>query len=473
TGLTASSAGLVLAFLALRLEAEAAAPPSLGLPVGALEWVEGTLREDSAPLRNGGRRYDLQLEASGGRDGARATARGRLAVVVPARAPPLAAWSALRVRGRLSPDRSGLGLVLFAEAGDLETPGIRRPRARLRNRMRTAVLDALRRAGGEGGPLLEALILGCRDDLDLAISDDFRRAGCSHVLALSGQHLSILAALVAFMSAPVLGRRGGLAAAAAASCAFAAFVGPKPSLVRAALMTAHAAGARLSGRVPSVSTSLGASFLVQSLLWPGTVRDLSFQLSYLALAGLAALSPAFEYLLAPSSPPPVARALAASFAAQAAAGPRTLTAFGTLYPAGILAAALSAPLVAAYIWVGILGAAAAAALPFLEPGVQALLSALYWAILAVIRIFAAFPGLAVPEGPGRWAAAAVVAALALAVYAVPHVDRIRTRRRFSPELRFPQGPDRLPGNLGSGDAEALRAELPREPRHSEAPRRPV
>jgi len=470
--LRAAAAALVLAFLARRSALEAGAPASFGLNAGVVEWVEGTAAEDSSPLRTGGRRLALDLRAAGSGSDVRASAGGRLTVILDRPCAVVPAGARIRVRGRLVPDREGSGWVLFARGKDVEDRGYASGWVDSRAVIRAGLLDALSRAGGEGGALLEALVLGVRDDLDLDLAEAFRKAGCAHILALSGQHLGILAALVSFLAAPLLGRRGALAAAMLLAGAFTVFVGPKPSLVRAALMFAYSGIARLAGRPQGAANGLAAAFLVQCLAWPGVERDLSFQLSYLALAGLALLSPAFEYLILPRVPPVPAKALAASLAAQAAAGPRTLAVFGTLYPAGIPAAALAAPLTAAFIWAGLLGAGACAALPILEAPVRAVLGLLYGALRLTMEAFAWVPGPTVPEGAGRGAWACVVAAAALAVYAVPHVDLYRTRRRLPAELRFPEGPGGLPGSPGPGDAQALRPELPGEPRRAPPDRRP-
>lgn len=470
--LRAAAAALILAFLARRSFVEGSCPASLGLPAGRVEWVEGTAAEDPAPLRTGGFRLALSLEAAGSGPGIRASARGRAALILRSPGAPVPAGARVRVRVRPVPDRDGSGWVLFAGTQDIEVRGLGGWGVRLRAGLREGLRRSLIRAGGEGGALLEALVLGIRDDLDLDLADAFRKAGCSHILALSGQHLGILAALVSFLAVPVLGRRGAGIAAALLALAFTAFVGPKPSLVRSAAMFAYGAAARIAGRPPRIGNALAAAFLVQCLAWPGVEGDLSFQLSYLALAGLAALSPAFEYLLLPRVPPVPARALAASLAALAAAGPRTLVVFGTLYPAGILAAALAAPLTAAFIWTGLLGAGACAALPVLEIPVRTVLGLLYAALRGTMEVFSRLPALEVLEAAGRGAWACVVAAAALAVYAVPYVDHYRTRRRVPAELRLPPGPGGLPESPGIGDAQALWPELPGESRRPPTDRRP-
>ena len=112
---------------------------------------------------------------------------------------------------------------------------------RFRRRLRKGFAAAIRRISGSSYPLAQALILGIKDDLDGEESAMFRDAGCAHILALSGQHLSILFALSALIVEKGL-RRPRLAGWASLAIAFGFtwLAGPGPagnvgSRVRSAL----------------------------------------------------------------------------------------------------------------------------------------------------------------------------------------------------------------------------------------------
>ena len=134
-----------------------------------------------------------------------------------------------------------------------------------------------------------AMTLGMRDDLISDDRDAFRQAGLAHVLALSGLHFGVLLAAAGRALKP-LGRHRRTALVVL-TCAFVALVGPAPSVVRAAAM-ALATLLALAGGVgrlepwPVLALSACISLLVQ----PQMLLDLSFQLSYLALAGILALA---------------------------------------------------------------------------------------------------------------------------------------------------------------------------------------
>jgi hypothetical protein len=90
---------------------------------------------------------------------------------------------------------------------------------------------------GEGGVLLSAMLLGEREALSAQTVRDFRRIGTSHLLAISGLHLSILVLLLdRFLYLIGAGRRIRVALVLPAVLAYAVLVGGGFSVLRAALM---------------------------------------------------------------------------------------------------------------------------------------------------------------------------------------------------------------------------------------------
>lgn len=156
-----------------------------------------------------------------------------------------------------------------------------RPVSSLKQRLRAGLRNGL---SGDAAALTEALTLGERSELG-ELRDTFAAAGLSHLLALSGLHLGVLAG-----TADRLLRRTGrlrflLLPALVAGFLF--IVGVSASLLRAALMSfvLTAGDWAGSGRPSGVTRLCLAAFI--TLLWrPAWLFDLSFQLSYLCLAGL-------------------------------------------------------------------------------------------------------------------------------------------------------------------------------------------
>lgn len=472
---------------------------------------EGRIGSDPRRTAGGMAGLDLELTAALASDGARVTAGGNLSVYcrpAPAGREPGAALAGratepvrgqlVRVavgRGTFAP-RSGAGAwpdalasrSAFVDAADITLVGPPPPLESLRAGARRSLLDALSRAGGQAGPLLEALVVGVRDDLDGALAADFRQAGCAHILALSGQHVGILAGLVSLLLGFALGPFRARAAACALAGAYLYLVGASPSVARAVLMFWAASAASAADRPQKPLATLSVVFVLAVALWPRSAHALSFKLSYLAVAGIAVLGPPWEFGLRRALPPPLSSAMATGLAALAATAPLSVVTFGTLNPFSPAASAAAGLLVSALMYAGLAGAALVALLPAAAPIAAFVCGLPYLALAALMRASARLPALAIAESATfaetttdrgaiilRVIVALVVAILAAFVYAWPHVAYLAGSRRRSTagQLRFPLGTLGPPRGLGPGNAQEIRPEFPRL-RPGQAPhRRPL
>ena len=138
----------------------------------------------------------------------------------------------------------------------------------------------------------QALLLGLRDSLPEELVEDFRVTGTSHVLAISGLHVSILLGIGLALSRRVFGRRHSiyLILPFALMWLYALISGMSPSVTRAAIMGSVYIAALLLGRPRSVLPALGFAAAVMVALDPNTLWSVSFQLSFAAMIGIAVLS---------------------------------------------------------------------------------------------------------------------------------------------------------------------------------------
>lgn len=164
--------------------------------------------------------------------------------------------------------------------------------------------------------LLRALVSGQREGVDEETRELLRRTGTSHLLAISGLHVGLLAGTVGGLSwlllRPLaLGRAWRLGsllppvAAALVAVAYAMSVGAPASARRAAVMVVAAAGTAALGRRPRPWTLLGLAAGGVVLVEPGLVGDLGFQLSFSAVAGMLLVGPRLRRLLPPDSGRPL------------------------------------------------------------------------------------------------------------------------------------------------------------------------
>jgi competence protein ComEC len=165
------------------------------------------------------------------------------------------------------------------------------PIANALHEARSWLLSGLYRLVPEPEAALAAgILLGVRSGIDPAINDAFARAGLTHVVAISGWNIAIVAAIAAAAARPLTRLPSGrwLAAAAAISAvgAYVLLTGASPSVVRAALMAGALLVARLGGARSHAMSALMLAALLMLLASPAIAWDVGFQLSALATAGL-------------------------------------------------------------------------------------------------------------------------------------------------------------------------------------------
>ncbi|MDR2134931.1 MAG: ComEC/Rec2 family competence protein [Treponema sp.] len=389
---------------------------SYGLPPESLRGLSGVLLEDPGPAAGGKVRAALSLRESLGAGGARVSARGSIPVYFPPEA-----------GGRLR--EFGRGTLIFAEGrlagydrgraetgkggGDFfvsETLHVLKPAAapeRFRTGLRlglagrftrarppVSVFGKTLRAGEDWGGLSLALLLGIRDSLDSGLAGLYRDAGCSYVLALSGMHLAVLAALVSFLLKKPLGLKFSALAGALIISLYCLFVGSLPSLNRAVLMYLLGVLAILGALPREPLSLLSLSFLIQLVLSPRSGFSLSFILSYLALAGILIVGESLCDIFPGKIPEGLLKPLSASLGAFLVTAPVTVYFFGTLRPAGILAGLALVPLTTAFMTVSLAWLPLDLFSPFLSGLLSPLLSLLYGLMEKTVGLAARVPGLA-------------------------------------------------------------------------------
>jgi competence protein ComEC len=258
-------------------------------------------------------------------------------------------------------------------------------------------LERLRRGAGEAlthvlpepeAGLAAGILIGLRDRVDRDLAAAFTTAGVSHVVAISGWNIAIVAAAIAAMAGR-LGRRRRSVVTIVAIVAYVAFAGASASVVRAALMAAVVLLARESGRAGRAAAALGWAATLLLITDPDLIRDAGFQLSSLATAGLIAwgtpLTAWIESVGRGRLPHWLAESLGVSMAAQAATLPIILVSFGRLAILSPLVNLLIVPLVAPAMAAGIVALGGGLAVVAGAPAILgAVLGAPGWVILRIL-----------------------------------------------------------------------------------------
>jgi competence protein ComEC len=229
-------------------------------------------------------------------------------------------------------------------------------------------VDALRRraeAGVSAGlsPSLAALargmVLGEDEDISERTSDDFKRSGLAHVLAVSGQNVTLLAVLAwPLLAAFGLGRRARLLGVLALIAVYVPLTGAGPSIMRAGVMGGAATVAALAGRPASRWYSLLLAAAITLALDPRAWQEVGWQLSFAAVVGIFLLVPSLTRRLR-LLPEPLAAGAAMTVAATLATAPLMSLHFGRISIVSLFANLIALPAVAPIMWIGMLASAAA------------------------------------------------------------------------------------------------------------------
>lgn len=148
------------------------------------------------------------------------------------------------------------------------------------------ILRKIENLSWESQLFVSALILGEPVYVYDPIFDDCRASGCSYIIALSGMHAAIFLSIISLVLRPFMGKHKRDYVIMVLLIAYVWFTGFKPSLVRAAGMIYIGIFSREAGRPQKGITVLLYCSIIHMLLFPNTVKSVSFVLSYSALAGI-------------------------------------------------------------------------------------------------------------------------------------------------------------------------------------------
>ena len=203
----------------------------------------------------------------------------------------------------------------------------------LGEQLRTAVAHAVRRLYGTRAPIVEALIVGRRADLDPRLRDAFAHSGLVHLLSISGFHVGLIVAWVVLAGRVLrLSPVRSLAVAAVVAAGYVGLLGWPAPATRAAALAGALAWCRARQRNAQPDPLLAATCLAVLVVDPWAIVDLGAWLSAAALWGATTCTRWTDRALGPSL---WWRCLGSSVGATFATAPLTAAALGTVAPVGI------------------------------------------------------------------------------------------------------------------------------------------
>ncbi len=301
---------------------------------------------------------------------------------------------------------------------------------------------AARDGDGAAVSVVRAMVSGDRAGVDYELAERFRRAGASHLLAVSGLHLAVVTLLLfavvrrIWAAIPSLAHRLRAPLAASmvawpAAVSYTCATGARVSTLRALLVISIVLLGVAMTRRARVIDALGAAAVVLLVVSPTTIYDPSFQLSFaatgvlcLAARGTGARRGDSWWTRFAGYAVGLVRA---SWWATLATAPLTALAFGSVAPGGLVSNLLVVPLTELVVLpLGLVGVGLSAASPtiggVLIDGALIGANAVMW---VVDRLGAESPVLTVPS-PRWWELVAYAAGLGFGIARVRDVMSRRT-----------------------------------------------
>ncbi len=163
----------------------------------------------------------------------------------------------------------------------------------VRNRMSQSLEDALHEPQGS---LAQAILLSKRSTIPDELRDSLSRTGTAHVIAISGLHIAIVGGIALSFWAWLFGRRlpTYFLLALVAIWGYALLTGLHVPALRAAIMVSLWLFANYIGRPRSALTWLLFAAALMIGIKPSILREISFQMSFAAMAGVILLTPHFQ-----------------------------------------------------------------------------------------------------------------------------------------------------------------------------------
>lgn len=159
--------------------------------------------------------------------------------------------------------------------------------------------------GKEQLGVVQALLLGQRNDISKETYDNYKNAGAVHILAVSGLHVGILLVLLQFLLLPLERFQRGkilkLAIIVALLWSYAFVAGLSPSIVRAVTMFSFLAYALYLNRPTNTFNILALSMFFILLIKPLFLFQVGFQMSYAAVFAIVWIYPKLQQFWFPNS----------------------------------------------------------------------------------------------------------------------------------------------------------------------------
>ena len=203
---------------------------------------------------------------------------------------------------------------------------------------------------------INGILLGSRENIPQNLKDAFNETGTTHLLAISGYNITVVALYVSILLTFFMRRQKAFWFAVIGIIVFTILTGASASVMRAGVMGILVLIARQAGRFYNPANSIVFAGAAMIVLNPKVLRfDVGFQLSFLATLGLLYLYPLIQRKMEKiPSLWTFKDNLIATISAQLAVLPVILYNFGNFSPVSVPANALILPVIPLAMLLGLL-----------------------------------------------------------------------------------------------------------------------
>lgn len=239
---------------------------------------------------------------------------------------------------------NGIGYSAFVNTSDMVVSD---NNISIKDWVRSSVYNLLKdNLNADNADICYAILFGQKESLDEGVSRMFSYAGISHILAVSGLHVSVLVSIIWFVLNKLkcnkyvkLGVFSAILLFYSYLCSF------SPSVCRAGIMAFVLALCKMERVEYDSLSSLSLSGIIILLISPEKLFSLSFQLSFMCIFSIIAFSPCIEFLLSKIKCPKwLSSVLAISIAINIATLPILINTFGEVSLLGIVSNILVLPI---------------------------------------------------------------------------------------------------------------------------------
>jgi len=143
--------------------------------------------------------------------------------------------------------------------------------------------------------IINALLLGQRQDLSKSVYQDYVNAGAIHILAVSGLHIGIILIILNFILKPIQWLKNGFIVKTMVILvllwSYAVVAGLSASIIRAVTMFSVLAIAMNLKRPTNIYNTIAISLFILLLFKPTFLFEVGFQLSYMAVFAIVSIQP--------------------------------------------------------------------------------------------------------------------------------------------------------------------------------------